>query len=227
MFNGCKSLISLPNILKWNTSNVNYMNCIFNKCKSLKSLPDISKWGMNVVDKYYIFEETKPLKSLKEKKEKNKNRIFGKEFVINNRNTCKIKYNNQEFELIEYFEDIKSYYNHDEPIEFTLTKIELITDMSHMFEECDLLIVDRICENNLKNETKSNKTFSVIENNNTLSELYNAPNSLASLSTIRKNNDSSDSSLTINKKFINYYTFYLYKSMIIIPFISKWYLSNI
>ena len=74
MFNGCSSLISLPDISKWNTKNIsgnhkmlygnsstnsiisdNYkeyplendtggMNGIFGGCSSLKSLPDISKW---------------------------------------------------------------------------------------------------------------------------------------------------------------------------------------
>ena len=43
MFSNCKSLLSLPDISKWNISNVIYMNHIFNNCKSLSSLADISK----------------------------------------------------------------------------------------------------------------------------------------------------------------------------------------
>ena len=35
---------SLPDISKWNTSNVNNMSYMFYNCKSLSSLPDISKW---------------------------------------------------------------------------------------------------------------------------------------------------------------------------------------
>ena len=38
-------LKSLPNISKWNTSNVNDMREMFYKCDSLISLPDISKWN--------------------------------------------------------------------------------------------------------------------------------------------------------------------------------------
>ena len=43
MLNGCLSLLSLPDISKWNTKNVSNMNYMFNRCESLSSLPDISK----------------------------------------------------------------------------------------------------------------------------------------------------------------------------------------
>jgi len=39
----CESLLSFPDISKWNTNNVTDMVYMFNCCKSLKSLPDISK----------------------------------------------------------------------------------------------------------------------------------------------------------------------------------------
>ena len=45
MFYGCSSLISLPDISKWNTKNVNAMGLMFEECSSLISLPDISKWN--------------------------------------------------------------------------------------------------------------------------------------------------------------------------------------
>ena len=38
MFYGCNSLISLPDLSKWNTSNVKYMNSMFYGCNSLISL---------------------------------------------------------------------------------------------------------------------------------------------------------------------------------------------
>ena len=37
MFRGCKSLISLPDLSKWNISNVNNMNGMFNECNSINS----------------------------------------------------------------------------------------------------------------------------------------------------------------------------------------------
>ena len=44
MFYECSSLISLPDISKWDTKNVTNMSYMFNGCSSLISLPDISKW---------------------------------------------------------------------------------------------------------------------------------------------------------------------------------------
>ena len=49
MFSGCSSLISLPDISKWNTNNVTNMYRLFYRCSSLSSLPDISKWNINNV----------------------------------------------------------------------------------------------------------------------------------------------------------------------------------
>ena len=49
MFSGCKSLISIPDLSKWNTNNVKYMYRMFYECSSLISLPDLSKWNTNNV----------------------------------------------------------------------------------------------------------------------------------------------------------------------------------
>ena len=38
----CKSLISLPDISIWNTSNITDFSYLFSGCNSLLSLPDIS-----------------------------------------------------------------------------------------------------------------------------------------------------------------------------------------
>ena len=43
MFNGCLSLSYLPQINKWDTSNVNIMSSIFSSCPSLVYLPEIDK----------------------------------------------------------------------------------------------------------------------------------------------------------------------------------------
>ena len=56
MFYGCSSLISLPDISKWNTKNVTDMREMFNECSSLISLPDVSKWKTeNVTDMSDMF----------------------------------------------------------------------------------------------------------------------------------------------------------------------------
>ena len=43
MFLGCRSLESIPDISKWNFTNVKNIIYIFHGCSSLKSIPDISK----------------------------------------------------------------------------------------------------------------------------------------------------------------------------------------
>ena len=56
MFSGCKSLISLPDISKWNTTYTTKMSNLFSQCNSLLSLPDISKWDTsNVKDMSHMF----------------------------------------------------------------------------------------------------------------------------------------------------------------------------
>ena len=65
MFRDCYSLISLPDISKWNTSNVKNMKYMFSGCLSLTSLPDISKWNTsNANDIRGLFYECISLKSL-------------------------------------------------------------------------------------------------------------------------------------------------------------------
>ena len=54
----CSSLISLPDISKWNTEKVINMSFLFMGCISLKSLPDISKWNTkNVKDMSFLLSE--------------------------------------------------------------------------------------------------------------------------------------------------------------------------
>ena len=56
MFCKCFSLISLPDISKWDTSKVTNLYAFLSRCFSLISLPDISKWNtQNVIDMNSIF----------------------------------------------------------------------------------------------------------------------------------------------------------------------------
>ena len=65
MFWGCTSLISLPDISKWNTINVTNIGSLFNQCKYLTLLPDISKWNTsNIINMREIFNGCNSLKSL-------------------------------------------------------------------------------------------------------------------------------------------------------------------
>ena len=63
MFSGCESLECLPDLSKWNTSNIKNMKEVFQNCLSLKVLPDISKWQTeNVEDMSKMFENCISLK---------------------------------------------------------------------------------------------------------------------------------------------------------------------
>ncbi len=65
MFYRCKSLVSLPDISKWNTTQVTNMSNMFYICKSLKYLSDISQWNTkNVTNMSAMFYKCKSLKYL-------------------------------------------------------------------------------------------------------------------------------------------------------------------
>ena len=88
MFNGCKSLISLPDISKWNTTNVKSMSCLFNGCKSLQSLPDISKWDTsNVENMGSMFRECQTLKLFPDISGWNTSRVKDMSYMFNKCNS--------------------------------------------------------------------------------------------------------------------------------------------
>ena len=70
----------------------------------------------------------------KSQRKKGKIRIFGTNFVKNNKNKCKIIIDGKEYELKEEF-NIKN----EERKEIKLIEISKITDMSYMFSECSSL----------------------------------------------------------------------------------------
>jgi surface protein len=49
MFHGCSSITSLPDISEWNTCNNRDLSYMFHGCSSLKSLPNISNWNIKNV----------------------------------------------------------------------------------------------------------------------------------------------------------------------------------
>ena len=65
MFDGCSSLISLPDMSRWDTSNVINLSYIFSGCSALKTLSDISTWEANkVIDMSNMFKGCSSLVSL-------------------------------------------------------------------------------------------------------------------------------------------------------------------
>jgi len=55
MFVGCDKLSSLPDISKWNISNVSDINFMLSRSDELSSLPDISKWNTKNVILWIIY----------------------------------------------------------------------------------------------------------------------------------------------------------------------------
>ena len=68
-------------------------------------------------------------------KEENNIRIFGSEFVKNNKNICKMIIDNKEYEIIEKY-NIK---NNNNKLKIILKGIDNVTNMSDMFFGCSLL----------------------------------------------------------------------------------------
>ena len=91
-------------------------------------------------------------------KEKGKIRIFGDNFVKNNKNNCKIIYINKEREL-EQFIKFKNFINIGVQ-EIQLKVYNDLTDMSYMFSDCDcLLSLPDISKLNTKNVIDMNHMF--------------------------------------------------------------------
>ena len=81
----------------------------------------------------------KPIKEqeMEEENKKEKIRIFGKYFVNINYQKCKIIYEDREYELTEYINDIDEDFNNE--IKIKLKGINNISNMSYMFYECNSL----------------------------------------------------------------------------------------
>ena len=86
-------------------------------------------------------------------------RIFGNSFVENNINKCKILYNSIEYDLKEYFGDIKKSYNNKDNFSIKLKGINNITDLSNMFEGCSLLALHGLSKMNTSNIINMSSMF--------------------------------------------------------------------
>jgi len=83
MFRQCSSLLSLPDIYKWNTINVTDISYMFYRCSSLSSLPDISKWNTNNVKNIsWMFYGCSSLSSLPDISKWNINNVKNMSFMF-------------------------------------------------------------------------------------------------------------------------------------------------
>ena len=137
MFSNCSSLISLPDINKWETSKITNMNYLFFGCSSLLSLPDISSWDTsNVIDMQWMFGRCSSLKELPD---------------ISKWNIGKVKDLNWMFcgcSSLEKLPDISKW------------NTENVTDMHCIFSGCSsLTYLPDISRLNTKNVTDMNSMF--------------------------------------------------------------------
>ena len=95
-------------------------------------------------------------------------KMFDSIFIENNKEKCKIVYNDKEYELKEYFEDICANYNYKDEINIKLELSKDIIDMSYMFNECETIIfVKDISKSKCTNTIYFNSTISESDTNST------------------------------------------------------------
>jgi len=102
----------------------------------------------------------------------NKIRLFGKKFVENNKENCKIIINNIEQDLCEELNILENFKNMQK-LEIILKEIKQINNISHIFEDCvSLLSLPNISELDTKNITNMCYMFSNCSSLLTLYEFY-------------------------------------------------------
>ena len=183
-----------------------------------------------------------------EKNFKGKLRIFGKIFVNNNKNNCKIIYKNKEYELKEYMEEIDKNYYSENIIKIKLYGTNNIDDMSYIFCDCNKLGSIKIKNDFIATEIDSIEYFS--EDNSSLISCNQSNIEYNSINLYQGNNFSSLSISGINKDYISEITndneiysnndllfninvknmSYMFSgcgSLISLPNISEWNTSNV
>ena len=99
-------------------------------------------------------------------------KIFNKNFINNNIHKCKILYDNEEYDLTQYFQDIKTSYNNQDEFTIKLKGINNITYMSFMFNKCySFSSLPDISKWNISNVINMNSSFCECESLTTLSDI--------------------------------------------------------
>ena len=175
----------------FNNGNLNH----FNTNIIYKNPNKISK--MNEINiKYLIKENEEEIK------------LFGEEFVNNNKGNCILTFNSKDYELCEYINYDEYKINKNEDIfEIVLKEKKKITNMSYMFDDCESLkCISNIDKWDTRNVTNMSNMFMLC------SSLYSLPDSLYW-------NTSKVTDIS--------YMFSTCKKLKNIPDISKWDTSNV
>ena len=126
-------------VLKNVNEIMNYFKKLMNGITKIIEEGEIKSKINNIINIFQkSFENRENIIKYKTKNSDTYIKIFGKKFVINNKNNCKIVCNKKEFDLTEYF-DISNYANENNILEIELKIINNIKDMSFMFDNCSSL----------------------------------------------------------------------------------------
>ena len=181
---------------------------------------------------YELFNEN--IDNFANNNENKKIRLFGKEFVSNNKNKCFLIINNKKSELVEYY-----YLNNKEKINDKLVikyiEKEKLTDMSYMFSGCkNLLSISNALKWDISEVNNISYLFSYCESLKYLPDIlsYWDTSNLTNMNNIFSNclslNSIPDISGWKTSKIIKMKDiFFNCKSLKSIPNISNWNLSNI
>ena len=184
MFYGCSSLKNINSIKKFKTNNVTDMSYMFSGCSSLKYLPDISIWDTsNLLKINHMFENCFSLLFLPDLSKWKTSNIINMAYLFNN---CK---------SLKTLPDISKW------------KTNKINDMSYIFSNCSKLV-------SLPNISKWN-----ISNVRNLDYLFSNCKKIQSLPDISKWKISNVKSMG--------HTFYKCSSLKFLPEISKWDTSKV
>ena len=167
----------------------------------------VYKTNIRVEWNYTHIEECKAMGLILNDGNLNVFRIFGKEFVKNNKKNCRIIYNNKIYELKEYLKDIDKEYKNKNLINLKLIIINDIINMSKIFYECYhllsiseyskkknnqniIILNDNFLVYNLDSNSNKEKCSNVCTIINDTFDIYNEKNlSSLSLSSIHNNNN--------------------------------------
>ena len=208
IFAGCKTLVSIPNISKLNTSNITDMSSMFEYCK-IPFLLDISEWNTsNVINMSKMFFNCEVSSAFPD---------------ISKWNTSNVKDMSYMFSVLKIqtsFPDISKW------------NISSVANMSFMFSGISLSSLPDISKWDISNVTNISGIFSSTKistypditkwntsNVTNMSDLFSGCESLTSLPDISNWNTSNVTDMS--SMFINC------KSLLSLPDISKWNTSNV
>ena len=121
---------NIKEILRYNKKISIEINKIIDEVQNDKKIINI----INLYNK--LIEKNKIIIKYKINNEDKKIKVFGKDFVQNNIDNCKIIFEKKELNLMEYFE-INDYKENNNILEIGLKIINNLIDMSYMFENCN------------------------------------------------------------------------------------------